>query len=509
MLTKPTNSIFVALFAVLFFTIFSFTLTIMGSLYIAGDLGGSNDIAIYTVCFYGLGNAIGIPLGRSLAHRVGTVKLLYISLHLFALCSLLCGLATSFPLFLLFRFIQGFVAGPIYALNNQLFAGLVPAEKKSLFGTISLALFSTVPILGACWGGWIAYDFHWRFAFFGNVLFVMFLAEYIRIKLNNYQPPIEAREFDGIGYFFYAVGIFCVGFVIITGQEFDWFRSHMLIAFLLVGTVCTLFFIQWSLYHPYPLIDFTLFKKPLFTYGIVNLACLFSAYFGIVVLLAFWLSLYVNYTPIWVGTLLGVMVVAGGVQSLLIGRWLARVDARIPLALALICLTISCFHTTIFNEYIDFERIALSRIIAGFGLVFFLPPIFRLCFHSYSEEHTIAVVEIFQVVRALACSLGVISYITLWQRRQAFYHDRLGGTLTAFSEKTQTFFKEASFFHIKGRAADLQLNNILDRQAISLALDDCFFLMGWIMIGLLLLLTSTIFWHEPTFIPERNNVVGK
>jgi DHA2 family multidrug resistance protein len=151
---QSTTSTFIAIYTAIFFAIFSFTLTIMGSIYIAGDLGGSNDIAIYTVCLYGIGNAIGIPLGRSLSHNIGTVRQLCICLHLFALFSFLCGLSTDFYMFLTFRFFQGIVVGPIYALANQLFAGLVPKEKKSLFTTISLGLFSTLqlanPLLCQC-----------------------------------------------------------------------------------------------------------------------------------------------------------------------------------------------------------------------------------------------------------------------------------------------------------------------------------------------------------------------
>lgn len=80
----PPATLFAALFCVLFSVIFNYTLSIMASPYIVGDLGGSNDIATYTVSFFALGNALSIPLGKPLIPRIGTILLLtilLISLH--------------------------------------------------------------------------------------------------------------------------------------------------------------------------------------------------------------------------------------------------------------------------------------------------------------------------------------------------------------------------------------------------------------------------------------------
>lgn len=503
MTPKVSNSTFAALFSVTFFVTFSFTMTLMGSVYIVSDLGGSTDIAIYTICFFGLGNILGIPLARSLSHKYGTVKLLYICLHLFALSSLFAGLSTNFFEFLTLRLVQGLVSGPFYVLTNQLFAGLTSEERKPLFTTILLTIYANVPILGACWGGWLAYDFSWRAPFFINAVFIFILAWLIQRALHNYQPEIEAHKFDGIGYFFFTLAVFCLGFVVITGQEFDWLRSPMIVTFILLGTGSLIYFLLWSRYHPYPIFDLTLFDEPLFAFGMINLVLLFSSYFGIVVLLALWLSIDVNYTPLWIGLLLGIMVVAGILPSILLGRKLGKIDARIPLAIALICLAISCFHTTWFNQYIDFERIALSRILAGFGLALFLPPIFRLCFHSFAEEKLIRVMELFQIGRVLASVGGGALYVILWHRRKVFYHDRYGSDLTPFSEKTAQFFSDIKTFHISGQAADAQLDVFLGNQATAFALDDCFLLMGWILIGLLVFLFSTLFWKGKTFAPEN------
>src|SRR5690349_10301262 len=107
---KHASPIFIsiALFAVLFLAIFNYTLSIMASLYIVGDLGGSNDIATYSVTFFGLGNALGIPLGGAFLKRIGPVKLLVCCLLFFAFFSWTCASSANYPIFIASRFFLGF-----------------------------------------------------------------------------------------------------------------------------------------------------------------------------------------------------------------------------------------------------------------------------------------------------------------------------------------------------------------------------------------------------------------
>ncbi|MFI5343559.1 MAG: hypothetical protein ACHQUC_04990 [Chlamydiales bacterium] len=102
--------------------------------------------------------------------------------------------------------------------------------------------------------------------------------------------------------------------------------------------------------------------------------------------------------------------------------------------------------------------------------------------------------------------IGITFYITLWQRRKVFYHDRYGSDLTLFSEKTRQFFSDIKAFNISGSQANAQLNNFLDNQSNAFALDDCFFLMAWSMIGLIAILLCTLFSKNKSF---KYNILDK
>lgn len=494
-------SFFFAMFCVLFSVIFNYTVSIMASPYIVSDLGGSNDIATYTVSFFALGNAIGIPLGRGLIARIGPARFLFITMLLFTFFSLMCAIAPNYPFFNAARFLQGVVSGPFYALGFYLFSCLQPKEKKSLFISISLSIFTVGPVIGACWGGWIAYELHWRWIFYFNIPFLLLLGWYLNYRLKGFDNEIMPKHsFDGVGYLTYFIGIFFLGFAVITGQELDWFRSHLIIALVAIGVPSLLFFIFWELNHPHPILCLKLLEKPILSFALFNLAILFSAYFGMVILLSLWLKLWANYTPDWIAALLGIMALTGLFPMFLIDKRINRIDNRIFLSLAIILLTISSFHTMVFDVDIDLQRIATSRLLAGLGLALFLAPIFRLCFHCLPKEEMLHVLGLFQVTRALSSGLGASIYATIWQRRQVFFHDRLGSKITIASTETQEFFSNAKLLGLEGDHANAQLEFYLQREATSLALDDCFYLMAWILIGLLITFLFTFFSKRGSYV---------
>lgn len=495
--------IFFALFTTLFFIIYNYTISIMASLYIVGDLGASHSIAIYSVTFYALGNALGVPLGQPLARRFGTGTIFVYSLLFFALFSFFCATVTSYALFVAMRFAQGFVAAPLYVLINKLIGLLQPDKRKETFSIITVTIFAVSPVIGACIGGFVSYDYKWRYLFYLNIPFVVGLACYFGWRLKNFDIFLKEHSFDGWGYCLYVVGVFLLSFWLMTGQQFDWFRSPLLNVCLPVGLVCFSFFILWELYHENPILDLRLFKNPVFSFALFNLAALFSAYFGMIILLAYWLNLYVNYTPIWIALLLGTMAISGIFPAFLMKKsWGLIVDCRIPLAIAALFFAISCFHTMLFNVEINFGRIAFSRTLAGFGLALFLPPLIRLGFRSVPPEKNLEVVALFQSVRALSSGLGAVLYVTLWNRWQVFYAQRLGDKLTVFSSQTDAYFKKAETVHLTGEKALAQLEVYVQRQATTLALDDIFYLMGSMMVGLLFIMGFTLFFKKAPFNPK-------
>ncbi|MCC5015192.1 MULTISPECIES: MFS transporter [unclassified Legionella] len=482
--------------------IFNLTLPMMAGLYIVSDLGGNAYLAPYGVSFFCLGNVLGVPLGKPWVTRLSAIHLYVLCLCLMIVFSWQCVIASNYFNFILFRFLEGFASGPLFLLITMSLLPLLAPEKKTEFVMpLVLTCFAITPVLGACWGGWVAFNYHWQALFVPNIPICLFLIVYVGYGFRKFHRPPEKVLFDKVGYFFYSTSLFFIGTALILGQELDWFRSSLITFMLIAGGIGFLYFILRSLSFPHPIVEFRLFKHLYFCFALLNVALLFSAYFGMVILLSLWLKLYVNYTPDWIILLIGTMALGAWIPIFLNYK---RFDARIPLATALLFFAISCFYTATFNVEINFGRIAVSRLLAGLGLALFLPPLFRMSVTIYPQAQAAERINVFHIVRLLGSALGASLYVILWQRRQVFYHERLGSLLTPLAPPTQQFFERAEHFHLSGEKALAKLNALLDRQATALALDDCFYLMGWMMVILLLLvILSFVFRPYLPFAKER------
>jgi DHA2 family multidrug resistance protein len=75
--------------------------------HMAGSLGASNDESTWVLTSYLVSNAIVLPISGWLASRFGRKRFFLLCLFLFTLSSLLCGIATSLGMLILFRVMQG------------------------------------------------------------------------------------------------------------------------------------------------------------------------------------------------------------------------------------------------------------------------------------------------------------------------------------------------------------------------------------------------------------------
>src|SRR6266516_3266279 len=143
---------------------------------IAGDLAVSPDQGTWVITSFAVANAISLPLTGWLTRRYGQVRLFTVSVLLFVVASFLCALAPSRSALIVFRIIQGAVAGPMIPLAQSLLLASYPKEKS---GT-ALAMWSitalVAPVVGPLLGGWITDNISWPWIFYINVPVVIVAA---------------------------------------------------------------------------------------------------------------------------------------------------------------------------------------------------------------------------------------------------------------------------------------------------------------------------------------------
>ncbi len=478
----------VALSMATFMIVLDYSIANVSIPYIAGDLAVSaQGEGTYVITSFAVGNAIALPITGWLTKRVGAVRLISISLLLFVFFSWTCGLSWRFDMLVASRFLQGLVSGPLVPISQTLLVMTNPPEKKNA----ALAMWSTIviaaPILGPILGGWISYDYHWPWIFYINIPVGLISLGIIWFILKKSETPIEKEPVDWIGLIFLALAVTCLQFLLDKGEQYDWLNSNIIRTAASVSVICFTLLIVWSATMQRPLIQLSLFKIRTYAISVFHIAIAYAIYFGSVVLVPLWLQEYMNYTSIWAGLAVAPIGIAPLLFSFFIAKLLSRVGAPILLAVCFIIFAFSCFYTIyILDTDTDIFHIGFSRFLLGCGMGFFITPLFSMSVQDVPSQHLASSTGVFHFVRALFGGIGTSVFTTMWTRRSEYHHAITGENVTSFSQQTSQFFDRLGQLGLQGKQALEQMNEILNSQASVLAINDCFYVMGWLFLALLL-----------------------
>src|SRR5881397_1467032 len=202
---------------------------------IAGDLGVSPEQGTWVITSFGVANAISLPLTGWLTQRYGQVRLFTASVLLFVLASFLCGLAPSLGWLILFRVIQGAVAGPMIPLSQSLLLSSYPKEKS---GT-ALAMWSittlVAPVVGPLLGGWITDNISWPWIFYINVPVGLGAAAVTWLIYRKRETATVTLPIDGVGLGLLVLWVGALQIMIDKGKELDWFASGQIVTLAVVA----------------------------------------------------------------------------------------------------------------------------------------------------------------------------------------------------------------------------------------------------------------------------------
>ena len=109
-----------------FIAVMNQTITNVAIPTIAGNLGISSSQGTWVITFYAVAEAITVPLTGWFSARFGAVKVFSISMFLFGLASILCGMSSSFEMLVVSRILQGFSGGFLMPLSQTLLLRIFP-----------------------------------------------------------------------------------------------------------------------------------------------------------------------------------------------------------------------------------------------------------------------------------------------------------------------------------------------------------------------------------------------
>lgn len=296
---------------------------------VIADLGISSSQAQWIQESYAIVFAALLLLFGRLADLVGARRLFATGVVVFALTSLLAGLAPSGTVLILARFLQGVGGAMILptslSLLNQTFTGQARGQAFAVWGSTIGAATAVGPVIG----GWFAEHADWRWVFGINIpAAVLVLTLVLRCVARS---PHSSGRIDVPGALLSVTGLAALAFALVEGRTYGWIRtvrtftlgsldwnggpSPVLVALLASAGLLTALVIRQVRLNrdgtgTMALMNTRLFAIASFRNGNLATVIIGLGEFGIIAVLPLWLQFSLGYSSLGAGAAL--LPLAGG-----------------------------------------------------------------------------------------------------------------------------------------------------------------------------------------------------
>jgi MFS transporter, DHA2 family, multidrug resistance protein len=455
---------------------------------ISGDLGVAPDQGTWVITSFGVANAISLPLTGWLTRRFGQVKLFTWSVALFTIASFLCALAPSLNMLILFRVLQGAVAGPMMPLSQALLLSSYPKAKAgAALGVWSITTL-VAPVVGPVLGGWITDNIAWPWIFYINVPVGIFAGAATWFIYKQRETPTANLPIDKIGVFLLVVWVGALQVMLDKGKDLDWFNSGQIVALAVVAVVGFTIFLVWELTEEHPVVDLALFGRRNFLVGTVAMALAYGLFFGNVVLLPLWLQQYMGYTATLAGLVLAPVGLFAIFLTPFVARFSDRVDPRIYVTVAFSVFALVLFMRQHFNTDATIGTLLVPTVVQGIAMAFFFIPLISLGLSGLPPERIPGASGLFNFARITAGSFGTSITTTLWDRRATLHHAQLVERMTGSDPASSQALATLQAGGLGQQQSYGVLNRLVDQQAFMLSADDIFYVSGMLFLALILVI---------------------
>jgi EmrB/QacA subfamily drug resistance transporter len=281
----------------------------------------------WTIDAYTLVLASLLMLAGSTADRLGRRRVFQAGLALFSLGSLLCALAPSLELLVVFRVLQaigGAMLNPVaLSIVRNVFED--PRERARAIGVWG-AVFGISMAVGPVLGGFLVDAISWRAIFLVNLPVTLAAIVLTAVFVPESRAP-RPRRIDPVGQVLVIAGLATLTYAIIEAGRVG-FGATQVVTLLTVALVCFVALVFYELRRREPLLEMRFFRSAPFAGASAIALCLFAATGGFLFMNTLYLQNVRGLSPLHAGLYLLPMAAMMIVLAPISGRMVARFGAR-------------------------------------------------------------------------------------------------------------------------------------------------------------------------------------
>lgn len=289
---------------------------------IVGDLGGLSHLS-WVVTAFVLTSTISTPLYGKLSDMYGRKRLFHVSIAVFLVGSILCGLAQSMAELIVFRAIQGIGAGGLLPLTQTTMADVVAPRDRGRYQGLFTGVFAFCSVAGPLLGGVITVALSWRWIFFVN-LPVGVVAIILIERGFRRARKVTSHRVDYSGAALLTTGTTALLLMLSWGGAVYPWSSTTIIAMAFATLVLVSGFLMRQAVAAEPLLPLRLFRIRPFSTGCAAMGLNAMALFGAVVFMPLYFQLVMGADPAQAGLRIAPLMGGVIVSSILGGQIVTR-----------------------------------------------------------------------------------------------------------------------------------------------------------------------------------------
>src|SRR5690625_4001165 len=322
---------------------------------------------------YMLVNGIVIPASAFLITRFTNRSIFLWAMSLFTLGTFIAMVSPTFSLLVVGRMLQASGSGMMMPLLMNVILIAFPIEKRgTAMGFFGLVMF-VAPAIGPTLSGWVIQQYSWRVLFSIILPFGIIALIYAIVKLKNITPNRKIK-LDVFSIILSSIGFGGLLFGFSSVADYGW-SSIYVYGTIAIGVCALVIFILRQMQMEEPMLDFTIYKYPMFAISSVIYVTISASMFSGMILTPLYVQTVREISPFYSGILMLPGAIVMGIMSPITGRLFDKYGAKILSMIGLSILIASTFqlsHLTMENSYFYLMAIYTIRM---FGMSLVMMPV--------------------------------------------------------------------------------------------------------------------------------------
>jgi MFS transporter, DHA2 family, multidrug resistance protein len=457
---------------------------------------------------YSIAEIIMITMSAWLTTMFGRKRLFLASMILFTVGSVLAGTSKTLTQMILYRVMQGIGGGSLMPCSQAIARETFPPAEQGMAMAIYSMGVVLAPATGPVIGGWLVDNYGWQWVFYINVPFCIVGLMMVSAFVND--PPYLKRgvasiDWTGIGLL--TLGLTMMQVVLERGEEVDWFANKWIVVGSIIALAALLALVAWELHTDEPVINLRLFRNVPLSVGSSLGMVVGFALFGSSFLLPQFTETLLNYPAYQAGMVLMPRAVAMLLTMPVVGRLYNRVSPRILIAIGVVALILGYWQLGHFTLNVSFFNFLPILLMTGVGMGCSMVTMSTVSLSTMARSQMTGASSLFTLSRRVSGNVAYATLATMLARREQVHRSELigsvGGTNPVFrsnDDQFRTFLSSHGLAPTPARRSDLaMLDQIINRQAIMMSYNDCFWLMAVMLVSIL----PFLFLLPKTGVPEE------